>query len=381
MPENTMLDLLLYLQFDGDWLRRPRATPMRLAVRAAQHYPKEEFGLYLDRQCMLDEESLQKLEQRFYRATFLDRHTLSAITPPIPGGIMLKAAQLQQHQAQAAQQLQEAEAAQQAALRVGNLPPVMEEGEEGSQQPQQGQQGMAIVPYNPAGAVAPPWPGQEGYSGMPPLPLPTNAGYDWAGAGALPPGAAVMPMPADGWGGLGQDGVGGFGAFSGQPSSMMPGASSYGPGGGARPGMNPYSQALGQQQPGQGEGRYDPGGLAPAGQQQQEQPQMVPDPNNPGQMMWAPHPPPGQPPPEQWVQVPDPNNPGQAMWVQQQPQQQEQWVQVPDPSNPGQMMWAPALGSPHPHEAPRASNVPEWFDEHGLMRYVPNPTKVSWGWV
>ncbi len=64
----------IQLQFDVSRLGgAPQPLPARTTAMQEGRFAREELGLYRERQCVLSEHSLNKMEQRIVKATTLDK--------------------------------------------------------------------------------------------------------------------------------------------------------------------------------------------------------------------------------------------------------------------------------------------------------------------
>ncbi|GIL68525.1 hypothetical protein Vafri_21799, partial [Volvox africanus] len=161
------------LTFDvGRFSGAPLALPERLTAEREGRFAREELGLFRERQCVLSEHSLNKMEQRITKGAPLDKALLAQMDSGDAAAAEQQVAIMERRRQQ--QQLQQQQQQQQQ-LTVGNLPTVTEEpegqqGEAGgqeqrsevlklpspsssaAQQPQLQPGQMADTPPQPAGA-------------------------------------------------------------------------------------------------------------------------------------------------------------------------------------------------------------------------------------
>ncbi|GLI71606.1 hypothetical protein VaNZ11_016870 [Volvox africanus] len=115
------------LSFDvGRFSGAPLALPERLTAEREGRFAREELGLFRERQCVLSEHSLNKMEQRITKGAPLDKALLAQMDSGDAAAAEQQVAIMERRRQQQQQQQQ---------LTVGNLPTVTEEPE--------GQQGEA----------------------------------------------------------------------------------------------------------------------------------------------------------------------------------------------------------------------------------------------
>ncbi|GIL90780.1 hypothetical protein Vretifemale_18510, partial [Volvox reticuliferus] len=176
------------LTFDvGRFSGAPLALPERLTAEREGRFAREELGLFRERQCVLSEHSLNKMEQRITKGAPLDKALLAQMDSGDAAAAEQQVAIMERRRQQ--QQLQQQQQQQQQQLTVGNLPTVTEEpeGQQGEAGGQEQRSEVLKLPPPSSSAAQQPQPGQPGQM--------TDASPQPAGAGGGASGDA-QPQPA-----------------------------------------------------------------------------------------------------------------------------------------------------------------------------------------
>ncbi|GLC45458.1 hypothetical protein PLESTM_001738000 [Pleodorina starrii] len=156
----------------------PLPLPERLTAQREGRFAREELGLFRERQCVLSEHSLNKMEQRITKGAPLDKELLTQMESGDVAAAEQQVAAMQERRRQ--QQVQQQQQQQQQ-LTVGNLPTVTEEPE-GPQVEGLGpqEQRSELLQLPPPSVPLPPQPGQAAEASL----QPAASGADGAEAAA-----------------------------------------------------------------------------------------------------------------------------------------------------------------------------------------------------